>query len=291
MAGPERTSADLTSASGVRLHVEIDGPADGAPVLVLHGITGCTATWDWLVPLVAATHRMVRLDFRGHGDSDRTPDAYHSEGYVSDATAVCEQLFDGPCTVIGHSLGGVTALGLAQTRPDLVDALVLEDPPMGRSAGAQTLEGNSLLDAFRMMRQSVPALQASGIDLATLTAVLGRTPSAAGPTFGEALHDDAVAAMASALLRLDASVLDPVLAGAPMTWVYDVDRPLTQRGVLVAADPASPDCVCRPEFIERAVAAGASLEVRTPAGAGHLIHDSRGMRDHVGQAVRDVLGV
>ena len=290
MSGPGNTNADITSAAGVRLHVEIDGPADGSPVLVLHGITGCTATWDWLVPVVASTHRMVRLDFRGHGDSDRTPDEYHSEGYVADATAVCEALFDGPCTVIGHSLGGVTALGLAQTRPDLVAALVLEDPPMGRSAGAQTLEGNSLLDAFRMMRQSVPALQASGIDLATLTTMLGQTPSAAGPTFGEALHDDAVAAMASALLRLDATVLDPVLAGAAMTWVYDVDRPLTQRGVLVAADPTSPDCVCRPEFIERAVTAGTTLEVRTPPGAGHLIHDSRATRSHVEQAVRDVLG-
>ena len=290
MSGTGNTNADITSAAGVRLHVEIDGPADGSPVLVLHGITGCTATWDWLVPVVASTHRMVRLDFRGHGDSDRTPDEYHSEGYVADATAVCEALFDGPCTVIGHSLGGVTALGLAQTRPDLVAALVLEDPPMGRSAGAQTLEGNSLLDAFRMMRQSVPALQASGIDLATLTTMLGQTPSAAGPTFGEALHDDAVAAMASALLRLDATVLDPVLAGAAMTWVYDVDRPLTQQGVLVAADPTSPDCVCRPEFIERAVTAGTTLEVRTPPGAGHLIHDSRATRSHVEQAVRDVLG-
>jgi pimeloyl-ACP methyl ester carboxylesterase len=296
MAGPENTSTDITSphitsASGVRLHVEIDGPADGPPVLVLHGITGCTATWDWLVPIVAATHRMVRLDFRGHGDSDRAPDAYSSEGYVADATAVCEALFDGPCTVVGHSLGGVTALGLAQTRPDLVEALVLEDPPMGRSEGEQTLEGNSLLDAFRMMRQSVPALQASGVDLASLTTMLGQMPSPAGPAFGEVLYDDAVAAMASALLRLDASVLDPVLAGVAMTWVYDVDRPLAQRGVLVAADPAAPDCVCRPEFIERAVAAGTSLEVRTPVGAGHLIHDSRATRDHVGQAVRDVLGL
>jgi pimeloyl-ACP methyl ester carboxylesterase len=282
---------DLTGADGVRLHVEIDGPDDGPPVLVLHGITACTATWEWLIPIVAATHRVVRLDFRGHGESDRTPDAYRPAGYVADATAVCEALFDGPSTVIGHSLGGVTALGLAQTRPDLVDALVLEDPPMGRSAGAETLEGNSLLDAFRTMRQSVPALQASGIDLTTLTTILGSTPSAAGPTFAEALHDDAVAAMATALLRLDASVLDPVLSGAEMTWVYDVDRPVTQRGVLVAADPSSSDCACRPEFIERAVAAGIEFEVRTPVGSGHLIHDSRASREHMARAVRDVLGI
>jgi pimeloyl-ACP methyl ester carboxylesterase len=284
-------STHITSAAGVRLHVEIDGPGDGPPVLVLHGITGCTATWDWLVPIVAETHRMVRLDFRGHGGSDRTPDAYSSEGYVSDAAAVCEALFDGPCTVIGHSLGGVTALGLAQSRPELVDALVLEDPPMGVDRGNRQLEGNSLLDAFRMMRQSVPALQASGIDLATLTPMLAQTPSASGPTFGTVLHDDAVTAMASALLRLDATVLDPVISGTTMTWVYDVDRPVTQRGVLVAADPSSLDCVCRPEMIERARAAGCGLDVRTPSGAGHLIHDSRVYREDMARAVRDVLGL
>ena len=55
------TSPDITTSDGVRLHVEIDGPADGPPVLVLHGITGCTATWDWLVPIVAANRGKVML--------------------------------------------------------------------------------------------------------------------------------------------------------------------------------------------------------------------------------------
>ena len=45
------------------------------PILVLHGITQSTATWGWLVPHLADTHRVVRLDFRGHGRSGRTPGA------------------------------------------------------------------------------------------------------------------------------------------------------------------------------------------------------------------------
>lgn len=275
---------------GIRRHVEIDGPEDAPPVLVLHGITGSTATWDWLVPLLASTHRVVRLDFRGHGGTDRTPGEYHSQGYVADAVAVCEALFDRPCTVIGHSLGGVTALGLAQSRPDLVEALVLEDPPMGGTR--DPLEGgNSLLDAFRFMRESVPQLQASGIDAATLAGVLAQAPSPGGGAMGEVLHDDAVRAMAAALLQLDATVLDPVLTGTVGTWVYDVDRPVIQRGVLVAADPSAPDCVCRPAEIERARAAGTTLDVRVPVGAGHLIHDSTAYRGAFEQAVRDVLGV
>ncbi|MFN8021995.1 MAG: alpha/beta hydrolase [Acidimicrobiales bacterium] len=282
------TGTDI-DRDGVRRHVELDGPEGAPPVLVLHGITSCTATWDWLVPLLSGTHRVARLDFRGHGGSDRTPGEYHSQGYVSDAVAVCEALFDRPCTVIGHSLGGITALGLAQSRPDLVEALVLEDPPMG--ATRDPLEGgNSLLDAFRMIREMVPQLQASGIDATTLTGVLAQAPGPTGEPMGERLHGDAVGAMAAALLQLDATVLDPLFSGALGEWVYDVDRPVVQRGVLVAADPASPDCVCRPDDIARAQAGGLALDVRVPAGSGHLIHDSLAHRDAMAQAVRDVLG-
>ena len=151
--------------------------------------------------------------------------------------------------------------------------------------------GNSLLDAFRMMRETVPQLQASGIDAATLAGVLAQAPSPSGGAMGEVLHADAVQAMAVALLQLDATVLDPLFSGVLGTWVYDVDRPITQRGVLVAADPSSPDCVCRPDDIARAQAAGLPLEVRVPTGAGHLVHDSLAHRDAMAQAVRDVLGV
>src|SRR5207253_10839118 len=69
------------------LHSKDDGNADAPPILVLHGITQSTATWGWLVPHLAADHRVVRLDFRGHGLSGRTPGAYSFRGYVADATA------------------------------------------------------------------------------------------------------------------------------------------------------------------------------------------------------------
>ena len=57
------------------LHYEDDGDAAAPPILVLHGITQSTATWGWLVPHLP-DHRVVRLDFRGHGRSGRTPGAY-----------------------------------------------------------------------------------------------------------------------------------------------------------------------------------------------------------------------
>ena len=105
----------------------------------------------------------------------------------------------------------------------------------------RTLEGNSLLDAFRMMRETVPMLQQSGMDATALSGVLAAAPGVSGAPMGESLHPDAVLAMAEALLQLDASVLDPVLSDGgrdAMTWVYDVNRPIGVPTLLMAADRA-----------------------------------------------------
>jgi pimeloyl-ACP methyl ester carboxylesterase len=267
------------AGDGVTLHVEVDGPDDAPPVLVLHGITSSTATWDWLVPRLVPSHRVLRLDFRGHGDSGRTPGQYGPAGYLSDAVAAAEAA-GAPCIVVGHSLGGITAASLAQARPDLVRGLVLEDPPLGPPT---QLEGNSLLDAFAMLRQTVPLLQTSGLDAPALGAMLAGAPSMSGPPMGEVLTADALEAMGSSLLRLDVTVLDLVVGAeqrSQMQWVFDVDRPIGVPTVVVAADPASPDGVCRPEAIAALQrGSGDDVQVHVVDDCGHLVHDSIAHRE------------
>ena len=91
---------------GVTLHVAEDGNPAAPPILLLHGITSFGGTWEWLVPELAERFRVLRLDFRGHGASDRTPGEYGSPGYVSDAIAVCEQAIGQPCIVMAvHTFG------------------------------------------------------------------------------------------------------------------------------------------------------------------------------------------
>ncbi len=119
----------------VTLNLTEDGDPAAPPLLLLHGITSFGGTWEWIVPELAERFRVLRLDFRGHGASDRAPDAYSSPGYVSDAIAVCEQVIGRPCIVMGHSLGGVTAAIVMQQRPDLIRAAILEDPPLGIPEG------------------------------------------------------------------------------------------------------------------------------------------------------------
>ena len=275
---------------GLILHYEDDGDATAPPILLLHGITQSATTWGWLVPHLADAHRVVRLDFRGHGRSGRTPGAYVFGGFVADATAICEQVLGAPAVVIGHSLGGGTAAGLAQTRPELVRGVVLEDPAiMAPSApGAAGLEGNSLLDGFRLMRESIPQMQEAGISSADLAEVLRNAPSPSGPLFGDAVHDDALHAMAEALLQLDATVLDPVFDGSSVP-VFDPYRELPVPGIVLAGDPSSPDTIVREPDLARLAEHSPKVERRVVAGAGHLIHDSKEHRPAVLDAVRDLV--
>lgn len=257
------------------LHIEVDGPDDAPPVVLLHGITSTVRTWSWLVPHLAPRYRVVRLDFRGHGQSGRAPGEYQLQHYVSDAAAVCEWAA-APCIVVGHSLGGATALGIGQTRPDLVRAIAAEDPPI---AVAERLEGNSLLDGFRLMRESVPRLQADRVPAEMIAGFMANAPTGSG-TFGELLHQDAIDAMAAGLLELDATVLDDVVDGRSLSPVYDVDRPLPVPALVVAADPAKPDCVARTADLQRLRASSPHAEVVVAEGSGHLVHDElahRGM--------------
>lgn len=271
---------------GVSLHVADDGDPSAPPVLVLHGITSCTATWDWLVPLLAPTHRVLRLDFRGHGGSGRAPGAYHFPEYLSDAIAVCEQVAGKPVVAVGHSLGGGTAAALAQQRPDLVSAVVLEDPAL--ASASDTMDGNSLREAFGLMRQSVPMMQEQGMTADQVAALMGQMPSSSGAPLADLVTPDALAAMAAGLLVLDASVLDPVLEGS-MRLAFDAAATIPVPGIVLAGDPGQPDTIVRQPQIDRLAVTSPHIEVRVVAGAGHLIHDSVTHRQVMGDAVLEML--
>ncbi|MEU7020476.1 alpha/beta hydrolase [Streptomyces sp. NPDC046203] len=122
---------DVKGADGVRLaawdFTEPGAPASGPGVLLLHGLMGSASHWapaaEWLAP----RHRTIALDQRGHGASEKPTGPYTCEAYVADAAAVVEDLGIGPVTLVGHSMGALTAWRLAAERPDLVRALVICD--------------------------------------------------------------------------------------------------------------------------------------------------------------------
>lgn len=121
---PEPVRAALT-VDGRRLsYLDFGGP--GRPLLALHGHFNEGRTFAGLARALVPHWRVVALDQRGHGFSDRGTD-FSREGYVHDAAALVAHLGLGRAVVVGHSLGGVNAYQLASRHPRLVSALVIED--------------------------------------------------------------------------------------------------------------------------------------------------------------------
>lgn len=101
------------SADGARLHVEVHGPVENsaAPAVVLaHGWTCSTAFWAAQIRDLAADHRVIAYDQRGHGRSPASP-ACSTEALADDLEAVLEAtLAPGKVVVVGHSMGGMTVM-------------------------------------------------------------------------------------------------------------------------------------------------------------------------------------
>ena len=88
-------------------------------------------------------HRVVAMDLRGHGMSDKPHQSYTMELFADDLAWMCAQLGLEEPVVIGHSMGGVVALALALRYPDLPSTIVMVDAPVVRPA-----EGRAAMQRF-----------------------------------------------------------------------------------------------------------------------------------------------
>ena len=113
-----------------------EADSSGPLLVLLHGIGSRWQVFLAAVPPLAARWRVVAVDLRGHGRSGRAAERYGLMDYARDIGALIRHLSDEPALVVGHSLGAMTAIGLASEFPDAVRAVVLEDPPLGAFSGA-----------------------------------------------------------------------------------------------------------------------------------------------------------
>ncbi len=121
--------------------------AAGAPLLLLHGLQEHARAWDFVAPRLAESgRRVLALDWRGHGESERIGRGgyYHFADYVADLAFLVRAL-GGRVALVGHSMGGSVALLFAGTEPERVSVLACveglgppDSPPSvaaGRYAG------------------------------------------------------------------------------------------------------------------------------------------------------------
>ncbi len=103
------------------------GAAGEPPIILLHGATFRAEDWENIFPRLATRYRVIAYDARGHGKSGRAT-SYDINNFADDLLRVIDQVAAAPAIVIGHSLGGATALVAAAKKPAAIKALVLEEP-------------------------------------------------------------------------------------------------------------------------------------------------------------------
>ncbi|MER6910297.1 alpha/beta hydrolase [Streptomyces sp. NPDC000594] len=105
-------------------YLDFGGP--GPALIALHGHFSEGADFAPLAERLGCPWRVMALDKRGHGESDRATD-YERGGYVDDVTALLDHLGLAEAAILGHFLGGVSAYQFAGRNPNRVTAIVVED--------------------------------------------------------------------------------------------------------------------------------------------------------------------
>ncbi|MEV0581604.1 alpha/beta hydrolase [Nonomuraea sp. NPDC050310] len=134
LRGRERT---LITSDGIALHVEIDGPEDAPLTLVFsHGYCLNLESWHYQRRELRENHRIVLWDQRSHGLSQRAPAEDCTIDRLGDDLAeVLDAFVPGPCVLIGHSMGGMTMMALADRRPELFGERIRGAALLATSAG------------------------------------------------------------------------------------------------------------------------------------------------------------
>jgi 2-hydroxy-6-oxonona-2,4-dienedioate hydrolase len=101
----------------------------GSPLLLIHGHEQSAASWRWVIPALARTHRIIALSLPGHGDSAALVDRYSTGADLTPFVAAFLDALDiaPPLDVVGHSAGGAIALRLALADPHRIRTLTLVD--------------------------------------------------------------------------------------------------------------------------------------------------------------------
>src|SRR5215210_2789649 len=105
--------------------VSFRSAGEGPVVVLVHGITGSSAHWEQVMPLLAERYRVVAPDLLGHGASAKPRGDYSLGAYATGIRDLMIALEYPKATVVGHSLGGGVAMQFAYQFPERCERLVL----------------------------------------------------------------------------------------------------------------------------------------------------------------------
>jgi 3-oxoadipate enol-lactonase len=129
MTNSEKASTMKVKANGIDINYQIDGP-EGAPWIVFsNSLATSTAMWDDQAAALKDKFRVLRYDQRGHGGTEVTAGRYAFDTLLADALGLMDALGIKKAHFGGLSMGGATAMGLAERYPDRFDRIIVCDSP------------------------------------------------------------------------------------------------------------------------------------------------------------------
>ena len=122
--GPRDFSVQL--GSGLKLAYR-DWGGNGRAIVLIHGLASSYRIWDLVAPRLGQRFRVVALDQRGHGRSDRPDESFEFSTYVGDLHEFLDQLRLTTAVLVGHSWGGNVVVQFGAEEPERASGLVLVD--------------------------------------------------------------------------------------------------------------------------------------------------------------------
>ncbi len=110
-----------------RVQVLEKGPRSGEPIVLIHCYTCAIDWWDGMLPALSRSHRVVAIDLRGHGGSEKPASGYSMAAQAELVAQALRRLRVGPATVVGHSLGATVTAALVEAAPRDVKRIVIID--------------------------------------------------------------------------------------------------------------------------------------------------------------------
>jgi pimeloyl-ACP methyl ester carboxylesterase len=254
-----------THANGIDIHYHRTGGAGTGkpPLILLHGITDNGLCWTRVARDLRDSYDVIMPDARGHGQTGGSVEGFSVKLLADDAAALIRALGLEKPYLFGHSMGAATAMVVAANYPDLVRAIVLEDPPFGLKRSGEQIE-----QRLQQVRASKTAPRQQ-----LIAQVRADNPH---------WVDEEIDPWADSKAQVDPGV---VYLRHAESWQEVLAR-ITCPILLITADPQL-GALVTPEQAEQGMQLCKSGEVVRISNAGHSIH-----RDRYGEtmeAVRDFL--
>ena len=258
----------FADVNGHRLYYEVHG-SDGRTVILSHGFALDHDMWEFVVPVLAADHRVVFWDERGHGMTDcRGPFDYWDS--ASDCLGVMDAAGAATAVLVGMSQGGFLNLRAALQAPDRVEGLVLVNSavqafiPEVREGLAQMAAAWTTLGPVGEIADAMLGLQfgAGGYDGATWAARWRARPPADwthpwGALLDRASDPDEVLTDRLAKLEIPVAIIHGGQdAGFPLSMAQEMNELLRDgRGLTVIPDASHCPPLTHPEPVTDALVA------------------------------------